>query len=209
MDVMQLRRNLLMQKVGGGGLPAAYQQVEWIKSDGNQYIDTGIVFNTGIKIIADMGWTQKSGCLFGARKDTGATRFVVTYYQGIDFGYGSDHLSGVEPVIDTIYNLIFDTSGGLVHFTVDSSTQTYTNAVNNTDTTGYIFAYHRGNDDSVQSKSKSIFKSMTIENAYGVKLFDGIPCYRKSDNEIGIYDMASETFLTNLGTGTFTKGNDI
>lgn len=38
---------------------------------------------------------------------------------------------------------------------------------------------------------------------------DFIPCYRKSDNEIGLYDLVNNTFYTNSGTGTFLKGNDI
>lgn len=36
-----------------------------------------------------------------------------------------------------------------------------------------------------------------------------VPCYRKSDNEIGMYDMFSGNFYTNAGTGKFSKGSDI
>ena len=36
-----------------------------------------------------------------------------------------------------------------------------------------------------------------------------IPCYRKSDNVIGLYDLVEGTFYTNSGTGTFTKGSDV
>lgn len=36
-----------------------------------------------------------------------------------------------------------------------------------------------------------------------------IPCYRKSDNVIGLYDLVTETFFTNSGTGTFTKGPNV
>lgn len=42
-----------------------------------------------------------------------------------------------------------------------------------------------------------------------VLIRDFIPCYRKSDNEIGLYDLVTETFYTNKGTGTFLKGNNI
>ena len=47
-------------------------------------------------------------------------------------------------------------------------------------------------------------------------LYDGdnlireyIPCYRKSDGKIGMYDMASGQFFTNAGTGEFLKGEDV
>lgn len=36
-----------------------------------------------------------------------------------------------------------------------------------------------------------------------------IPCYRKSDNVIGFYDIINNTFITTIGSGTLTKGVDI
>ena len=36
-----------------------------------------------------------------------------------------------------------------------------------------------------------------------------IPCYRKSDNVIGLYDLVNNVFYLNQGTGTFIKGEDI
>ena len=48
---------------------------------------------------------------------------------------------------------------------------------------------------------------------YGVELFEDsvlvrklIPAKRKSDNVLGMYDMVTEKFFTNAGTGTFTAG---
>ena len=38
---------------------------------------------------------------------------------------------------------------------------------------------------------------------------DLVPCYRKADNEIGMYDLVNGVFYTNAGTGTFTKGGDV
>ena len=48
--------------------------------------------------------------------------------------------------------------------------------------------------------------TMTYE---GEPLLELIPCYRKSDNVIGLYDMVGGTFYINNGTGTFTKGDDV
>lgn len=45
-----------------------------------------------------------------------------------------------------------------------------------------------------------------IENTVA---FNGIPCYRKADNVIGMYDTISKQFFTNAGTGTFTKGANV
>ena len=43
----------------------------------------------------------------------------------------------------------------------------------------------------------------------GIKKIELIPCYRKSDGEIGLYDTINNIFYTNLGTGEFLKGTDI
>lgn len=42
----------------------------------------------------------------------------------------------------------------------------------------------------------------------GSKVRDMIPCYRKLDNVIGMYDLVNNVFYTNQGTGSFAKGND-
>jgi hypothetical protein len=43
---------------------------------------------------------------------------------------------------------------------------------------------------------------------YDNKVHELIPCYRKSDGVIGLYDAAGGKFYTNEGTGSFTKGPD-
>lgn len=52
---------------------------------------------------------------------------------------------------------------------------------------------------------------------YEVKIFNGstpardfVPCYRKSDSVVGLYDRVTETFFTNVGSGgSFTAGPDV
>lgn len=51
---------------------------------------------------------------------------------------------------------------------------------------------------------------------YRLKLYENnalvreyVPCYRVSDNEIGLYELVNNVFYPNNGTGTFNKGNDI
>ena len=51
---------------------------------------------------------------------------------------------------------------------------------------------------------------------FALDFFDGnnlakllVPCYRKSDSTIGMYDTVNGMFYTNAGTGTFDKGADV
>lgn len=43
----------------------------------------------------------------------------------------------------------------------------------------------------------------------GVLQKEFIPCYRKNDGVIGLYDLVNNAFYTNSGSGTFTKGSDV
>lgn len=43
----------------------------------------------------------------------------------------------------------------------------------------------------------------------GIDLMELIPCYRKDNKEIGMYDIVNRRFLTNDGTGKFYAGPDI
>ena len=40
-------------------------------------------------------------------------------------------------------------------------------------------------------------------------IFNGIPCYKKNDNNIGLYDTIEKKFFGNNGSGTFVKGKDV
>jgi hypothetical protein len=64
-------------------------------------------------------------------------------------------------------------------------------------------------------------KDTTIDRLSAIKLYrariwdnnvlvrDFIPCYRKTDNEVGLYDLANGVFYTNSGTGEFVKGANV
>lgn len=63
--------------------------------------------------------------------------------------------------------------------------------------------------------------SVTPFGAYNMKVYrlklyendvlvrDYVPCYRTSDNVIGLYDTVNKVFYQNNGTGSFNKGNDV
>lgn len=208
MELMQRRRQLLtLQK--STRLPKEYQEVEWIQSTGTQAIDTGVLFNHGIKIKATMAWAEDLSlkALFGSRTMPGNYRyFLITLNGGADFAYINDRTGKflIKDFVNELCEFTWDTTEtNLFRYGVNGVFYTENASDFNTNVTGYIFAYHLGSNDSASAHSKAIYKSMVIEDASGIELFNGVPCYRKSDGEIGIYDLVSERFLTNIGTGTF------
>ena len=68
-----------------------------------------------------------------------------------------------------------------------------------------LFARYRGYTDN-----RSQIKLYSLQRyKQGVLTLNLVPCYRVSDGVIGLYDTVSETFFTNAGTGTFSKGSDV
>lgn len=217
MDLMGIRRRLMCMQTTR--LPKEYQEVEWIESTGEQWIDTNILGNAGIKIECRMGWANNkpnNHQLFGSRKTNDATRFFITSYGGIDFAHGRD--LPIETVINArqLFDLVYDTTlytgqntSFLFKYSVDGVEGSTNVMPINTELNIYLFGTNRTSYTTEKFIYPVIFAGMIITDSNGGELFNGIPCYRKSDGEIGIYDLVTDTFLTNQGTGTFLKGADV
>ena len=190
-----------------GGLPSEYQQVEYIESTGTQYINTGVIGKTGLHIVAEMGYATVTNltALFGSRDP----RFYVTLYPStnFDFAYNSDNSIPISAENRKIYNIDFDTSTRPARFGIDGIYYVRSNNQIGTNRNVYIFCFNRNGVAS--ALSKSIFKSMMIADENGELLRNFVPCYRKSDGEIGMYDLVNGVFYTNSGSGTFIKGEDV
>ena len=194
-----------------GGLPSEYQQVEYIESTGTQYIDTGVIGKTGLHIVAEMGYTTiaQSNAFFGGRRSQNRERFFVTVWPLplFDIGYGDDIRTNIVAQKGKIYSIDFDASTSPARFGIDG-VYVESGAQVDTHSNIYIFAISQYLSTVIQL-SKSIFKSMTIADENGELLRNFVPCYRKSDGEIGMYDLVNGVFYTNSGSGTFTKGEDV
>ena len=186
-------------------LPSEYTQVDYIESSGAQYIDTGHYpssNNDELEIQASYVGGNTTSCLFGAyangsfyqlNKTTTANQFRIITRAGDVFytfeDYALKHtyiLKGNKLYID---NTEVATGSG----TVDFSSQTL-----------YLFARNYSGEAG-QFGSWRIYSCKIKTNDILVR--DFIPCYRNSDNEIGLYDIVNDVFYTNQGTGVFTYGS--
>lgn len=199
-------------------LPAEFQEVEYIDStagsgvSSGQYIDTGITLTSAARVVIDTAitpvnsahWAMHGVGSGSACFSIGAHSGTVYYgYNSSDINTGASHVSGRR----YIYDLDANNRTYKVHDTVTDtdivniSISAYTG---NSPYKFYIGRYSGGSAQFVPSK------------VYSCKVYDGsslvadyVPCYRKSDNEIGLYDLVSHAFKTNSGTGTFAKGADV
>lgn len=189
-------------------LPSAYQEVDYIQSSGTQYIDTGMKLteNSGVELkISDL--TFGSRRIFGSRTSATSNNFsVISTASSIvcDFyNYSVNRLTVNTPITDPItismnnQKLTLNTNEQVV-----SSYNSFTTPGN-----AYIFNGAGSFPAGYTNASMRLYYCRIYDNGTLARNF--IPCYRKSDNVVGLYDIANNQFYTNAGTGTFTYGNEI
>ena len=199
-------------------LPEGFTQIEYIEGTGTQYIDTGFygTQNSGVYIkyaLTDLT-SNGSARVFGTRNGTlgtGAFAFITskdgTSLPNDNFYIASNGSASQSTNIDANWHEVscniendkkvyFD--GNLI-FTGSNTAYTSTAQAS-------IFrTYNRTAYGAVATAKISILQ--IYENAVMVHNF--IPCRRDSDDELGMYDLVSDTFFTNSGTGTFIAGPDV
>lgn len=184
-------------------LPSAYQQVEYIATSGTQYIDTNYVANTDTEVRMVFLLNNKDTFgLYGGQingNDTSLRFFAAS--GSIYIAHGGERVQqGNNLVINTKYSLIHKKSSCIIN-DVSYSSSSGANFADTTLTIGRC----NGFDVSYLLNGR-IYSFQILEN--NVLLRNFIPCYRKSDNVIGMYDLVSKTFYINAGTGSFAKGDN-
>lgn len=190
-------------------LPIEYQQVEYIESTGTQYIDTGVIPTSNTTLEATIQFTKDytnttEKALSGITGD-GAERLTFGYVSTVST---TNFYIGIANVNHTS-NVAFDTKKhkfilqGNGTWSIDNQQGTIN--VDNLQTSRSIFVFARNNKTVIDAFSKMRLFSYKIYDE-NLLLLNLIPCYRKSDNVIGMYDLVNNVFYTNSGTGTFLKG---
>lgn len=216
---MNRRIMMAVKKDSGGLLPSEYQQVEWIQSNmagGRPFIDTSFIPHVSDEIYIKFSPLSLGNqeCVFSA--GTGTYQFVVIHQ-----GNSTSYIRAFSNSADN-YTLRYGDNAELemrsyrdggtyktVFRNITANTQrTYTNNVianlDGSSTNFYLF--RRRNDATYFAGKIFVFWAKDSNGNY---LANYIPCYRKSDNEIGMYDTVSKAFFASANTGTFTKGADV
>ena len=204
---MSMFRTLITSLNGGGSiLPPEYQQVEYIEGTGTQYINTNFYdagktdyeLNFELTTIA-----HNYQMLLAAKKK----------YQSFPKLFSNQ---------DDITTLRLDTSSTNTITNVSAYTKYKLEVIGNkayldgveklSFTRGYntgqypIWIFNAPEEPTLIAAMK-LYHLILYDDSVAVRNF--IPCYRKSDNEIGLYDTVNDVFYTNAGTGTFLKGSDV
>lgn len=197
-----------------------YQRVEYITSAEEEtypYIITDIYAdnNTGVEIIASFS-VMADRIPMGSRLDSGSTRFYCVYPLSTTscyYGFNIGSSISCSTKVNTIYRLqtnfmnsrqaiIYEENGtrkAFGNFTQTLSKHTVPIA---------IFGYNSASSGTVTSKREYKLYSARLSKGFDI-IREYIPCYRKSDGVVGLYEKFTETFLTAENGVAFTKGADI
>lgn len=192
MTYLQKKKQALLNYVqsGGGRLPSEYQEVEWIgtQGQGKEYLILQQTANIPQYDTFQIGVELNSGT--NEQGFMGVNVQAEAYFSGNKFLVWSGFTSSQ--------------SGMAIQPLTKYDFEWYANRVLNYTQPTLLFAY----DINRFHFNGKIYYFKWLDSNNELKL-DLIPCYRKADNEIGMYDTVTQTFFTNSGSGTFTKGNDV
>ena len=193
------------QSGGGSVLPEGYTQVEYIKSSGTQYVDTGVSANQNIGFEIDFATdnavsTSGYGTIFGAL-ESASNRFALSTYpdaQHGGFGYGA---SMYDPYITTGQRMTLSLLDGKL--TTPNGEQTIPDQTFSINTSIAVFGRKDVSGGVVELSSDTIYR-LKFYGA-GTLIRDYIPCIDPS-GEVGLYDTVDGLFYGNEGAGSFLAG---
>lgn len=202
-----------------GRIPSEYQEVEWIQAAANvgAYIDLGFAYDTGATIkLGQWIMNRNTAYPFGATASAGGNRCCLSIPFSSDaHAYYLDTKAGSTSVkcafeVNQLNHFVVTYKAGTIRLEnlIDgSSGSADTLSSYATGSNHYLFAQNykgapRFGDIRRISYLQYYDKTDTL-------ICDLVPCYRKSDGVIGMYDIVRNIFLTNVGSGSFTKGADV
>lgn len=217
MNKMMLKKQYMMYapKKKVSRLPSEYQEVEYIQSldqsEGTTYFETNIKYNSSNKYVFELEIkalpTTVNYTSFGWDGGGQINVSKVVY----DNGMQSIGINTLEKT-KFIQTIEAGTSTNSIITAINSSeTKTLTRKHENLSsyamTNGYgIFVrFSYGSIGEIRAFQLYSFKC----SINGVLTNELVPCYRKSDNEVGLYDIVENKFYTNQGTGTFLMGRPL
>jgi len=193
-----------------GRLPAGYTELAYLQSDGNQYINTGIVPTAATDVTIDMQITSisVSRYILGRYKSNGQFYLYVggnastPYFQ---FAWSSIYANYTGSTIDTNRHVIrLYSDGSTSHLNIDGSDVFNRTTVDHSGNTLPLTLF-RGGDNTVYGGMPQKIWSAVVKNN-GVKVMELVPAKRIADDVVGMYDLVSGTFLTNAWSGSFLYG---
>lgn len=197
-----------------GRLPAGYTELEYIEATGTQYIDTGITAHSGVDVemsIMILSPVKSTGTAILSSTDGSVRAYIEANYMSPSFRwmFGANTTYNANNTLwefDTRYKFSIEwgTSqseiyvDGVRHMTLKHGT--FDNGCNM-----YLFARNTSGTASKIGNARVYYLKMWDS---GTLARDLVPAKYK-DGAVGLYDLVTNTFFTNAGTGEFIAGGAV
>lgn len=200
-------------------LPSEYTQLEYIKCEGAQYINTGFIPTGNTRLILDFQLDRKDGqALFcgGRTAASGSDPVSYTAFFGNSAGTIRRDYYGASKTTTKSWNagdrIVFDANKNIT--TINGDSTLLSNFTLNTSSTSimpivlFTTCYQASSDSSITLSNSN----WAYYKVFSCKIYDNNTLARNflpaknSSGTIGLYDTVTSKFYTNAGTGTFTTG---
>ena len=210
------KRRRMMLTNGGSILPPEYQRVEYLQGNGRAYIDLGInnksTFGIRAKVVLN---TLQGGNCYGAANNSNRGVGLRVRYNEIDYSaYPGANIvvpSDLRNKIVYVQSNYLGSGAGYVEGRENDTTISPLPSVCYGDSYFHftLFGYMGSGGGVTNIGSDPLYHFQLTD---GQDLIMNLwPCYRKSDNKPGFYDIIGDTFFTNAATSgdDFTVGPNI
>lgn len=182
-----------------------YQEVEYIQSDANAYIDTWYKPNNNTRYVVDYQslsiwvapiWCYNNPANYWLIINTEGYGYVIAAHYWTSY---ASNFGWCDSRVESDLNWNVFSVGGVVKYTFTATT--FTMNIN-----AWMFWWNRNwtrsNGWPMKLWSAKIYDNWTLVR-------DFMPCYRISDGVIWLYDKVNDVFYTNAWSWAFTKWPDV
>lgn len=203
------------------GENSMYQYLDYIQSNGTQYIDTQYIPNNSTKIEIQFEYVNKVtneptvednyDTVIGCRQHSPDLEYLLTMYEGGYFGYGVDSKSGLS--LDTQNKVYTVRLVDRKFYMKDNETNDFNliEKLNQQEFTMaiplYLFAENQENLAKWNSAIKLYYCKIysKTNNVYNLERHF-VPVINKATSEVCLFDRVQKEFYYNMGTGSFIAG---
>lgn len=189
-------------------LPDNYQRVEYIEATGKQYIDTNFTPTGRLTVRGKISLPQPTSevAVMGADNYGWELGFSTTKNRMFSYLKSTSSI-GIAPTI-SIYDIpiefiaVNDLDNGYrsLCVNIEGSCAEGSNVDDSYKQNLLLFDYRKAYPFVGKCYRMTIYDNDNICR-------DFVPCYRKSDGEIGMYDLVNNVFYTNQGTEAFLRSD--
>ena len=174
-------------------LPSEYQEVEYLEDDGNSWFVINVACNSNDIVRC---WTM----LYQIQSTESG--FAGTEVSGWDLYYTSSQILSYYVGVDFLGTRSASTNVKYESYVQLDRTKSY-----------FLWGRYRPDNYPFIGRLYKFYLFRAVSDAPSNSAMRTmcalIPCYRKADNVVGVYDVINNAFYTNQGSGTFTAGPDV